>query len=77
MPYANAWQCIPGCDVIVQFGFSFGRVLACAPNPPTCTGDGEAPTFNYQQLQWGCQPECDGGTYDPHDFGSQTVCVPC
>jgi hypothetical protein len=81
-PQLNAgsltWSCISGCDVIVQFGYTYGLARLCAESPPDgCDVPGEVPSFTYDGGTWQCEPECDGGLNDPRQLDGRTVCIPC
>jgi hypothetical protein len=71
------WTCTGPCDVLIQYGGMFGMRLVCAPPPPTSCPSGQEPQFDVTTETWGCQPACNGGTYDPATFSGQNVCVPC
>lgn len=74
---AGQWTCTGACDVLIQYGGMFGMRLVCAPPPPASCPANEEPQFDVTSETWGCQPACNGGTYDPAQFSGQDVCVPC
>jgi hypothetical protein len=79
------WHCMPLCDsnssntVVITYGASYGNTTICANAPPAaaCPTQGDVWTWDYNNEEWVCSPECDDGQYDQHDYGGQTVCVPC
>jgi hypothetical protein len=79
------WHCMPLCDsndgttVVITYGASYGNTTICAGAPPTtaCPTAGDVWTWDFNNEEWVCSPECDNGQYDQHDYGGQTVCVPC
>jgi hypothetical protein len=79
------WHCMPLCDsndgstVVITYGASYGNTTICAGAPPTaaCSTPGDVWTWDFNDEEWVCSPECDNGQYDQHDYGGQTVCVPC
>jgi len=81
---SGRWHCMPLCDpndndvVVINYGATYGNVSICASAPPT-TGcsQGQVWTWDYEDEQWVCEPECDNGQYDQHVYNGQTVCVPC
>jgi hypothetical protein len=82
---AGTWHCMPLCDsnsgntVVITYGASYGNTTICANAPPAtaCRTQGDVWTWDYNNEEWVCSPECDNGQYDQHDYGGQTVCVPC
>jgi hypothetical protein len=79
------WHCLPLCDpnssdsVVITYGATYGNTSICAGAPPTtaCSTQGDVWTWDYYTEEWVCAPECNGGQFDPHVYGGQTVCVPC
>ena len=81
---SGRWHCMPVCDpsngnvVVINYGASYGNVSICAGAPPaTGCAQGQVWTWDYQNEEWACEPECNNGQYDQHDYNGQTVCVPC
>jgi len=82
---SGRWHCMPLCDsndgntVVITYGASYGNTSICAAAPPTtaCPTAGDVWTWDFDDEEWVCSPECDNGQYDQHDYGGQTVCVPC
>lgn len=80
---SGKWHCMPDCDpntsVVITYGSAYGNTTICAPAPPTtaCPTPGQVWTWDYANEAWVCAPECNNGQYDQHDYGGQTVCVPC
>jgi hypothetical protein len=82
---SGKWHCMPNCDrqssdtVIITYGSTYGNATICAGAPPTkaCPTDGQVWTWDYENEEWVCAPECDNGQYDQHVYRGQTVCVPC
>ena len=76
---------MPLCDsnredtVVITYGATYGNTSICASSPPTtaCPDQGAVWTWNFEDEEWICAPECDNGQYDQQVYSGQTVCVPC
>lgn len=65
------------CAVVVRYGFLFGGLRVCAPDPDLACGGGQVPTFLEQERSWSCQATCDNSLYDQVLLDGNLVCVPC
>jgi hypothetical protein len=82
---SGKWHCVPLCNpndpdmVVISYGGQFGSTRVCAGAPPkdACADPGAVWTWDYTDEEWVCRPKCDNGMYDQHQWGGQTVCVPC
>ncbi len=82
---SGKWHCMPLCDpndpnmVVISYGGQFGATRICAGAPPkqACPNAQDVWTWDFNDEEWVCRTKCDNGMYDQHDYGGQTVCVPC
>ena len=82
---SGKWHCMPRCNpndpnmVVISYGGQFGSTRVCAGAPPKdqCADPAAVWTWDYADEEWVCRPKCDNGMYDQHEWGGQTVCVPC
>lgn len=82
---SGKWHCMPLCNpndpgmVVISYGGQFGSTRVCAGAPPQdkCADPGAVWTWDYTDEEWVCRTKCDNGMYDQHEWGGQTVCVPC